>query len=162
MTLLETITGVWNGAKQAKAIAEGIIAIDAKVKDSTHNKELAELNNKLAEILNALTESMVEVSKLTVENLELQNKLMAKDDVSKFTHDDGVLLNPELPGVIYCVKCKEDNGRKSVMSEQDAKGKYSTDKKYICNDCGHIAGTYKRPPLPAPRLVQPKLPHWRR
>jgi len=140
MALLESINSAITGIRAAKAMLDGVKAVEQKV-------QVAELNNKLAEILNALTDSMMDVNRLTIENMELQQKLSHKDDISTFTLNDGYLINPANPSIAYCFKCREEKGKKSVMTEHPHDIQNLIGQKYYCTTCKHTAGTPKQPKL---------------
>jgi hypothetical protein len=143
MAVLETISGAITGIKADIGLAQGVMAVDAKVKDSTHNKQLAELNNKLAEILNSLSDSMVEVSRLKIEKMYLEKKLNAKL-TTDYTIEKGVYKKQGLP-LFFCPHCLHKDGTESVLSNLDSNVQYSLKAIYICNTCKGHYGEYEPP-----------------
>ncbi len=118
------------------------ISTAQKAYDLSKQMNNLELKEVIMELKEELLEIRSKVMQLKEESDALKEQAKIKEDLSRLKLVDEVLVDPENAGIVYCVKCREDNGKKSVMTESSADIKYSKAKQYECKTCGHAAKPY--------------------
>ncbi|MFT3882483.1 MAG: hypothetical protein QM703_22875 [Gemmatales bacterium] len=121
---------------------KGTLATLKKAQEISKSMANIELRQIIMELSEELLDVQAKVIELREEISDLRDKAKDKEDLSKLVLSEDYLIDPDLPGVAYCLKCREDKKAKSVMTEMESSIKFKTSKNYVCKNCNHIAGTF--------------------